>query len=84
MNGWTSPFFRKYLVPGFVFQYVVIAGGYGTGREIIEYFLNFGPLGGLLGMVCVTTVLWSVILAVTFEFARTFPSYSAPVMVNRS
>jgi len=75
VHGWTSPFFRKYLLPGLVFQSVVIAGGYGTGREIIEYFLNFGPLGGLLGMVCVTTVLWSVILAVTFEFARTFRAY---------
>jgi len=75
VTGNFSSLFRKYLLPGFVFQSVVIAGGYGTGREIIEYFLNYGPLGGLIGMVCVTTVLWSVILAVTFEFARTFSAY---------
>lgn len=75
MNLCGLSFFKKYLLPGFVFQSVVIAGGYGTGREIIEYFLNYGPLGGLLGMVLVTTVVWSVILAASFEFARVFRAY---------
>jgi len=70
-----SSFFKKYLLPGFVFQSVVIAGGYGTGREIIEYFLKYGPLGGLLGMFLVTTLMWSVMLAVTFEFSRIFRAY---------
>ena len=70
-----SPSFKKYFLPGFVFQSVVIAGGYGTGRELVEYFLNFGPLGGLLGMLAITTVIWSVVLAVTFEFSRKFRSY---------
>ena len=46
-----ASFFKKYLLPGFVFQSVVIAGGYGTGREIVEYFLSYGPLGGLLRML---------------------------------
>ena len=27
--------FRRYLLPGFVFQSVVVAGGYGTGRELV-------------------------------------------------
>lgn len=62
-------------MPGFVFQSVVIAGGYGTGREIVEYFLKYGPLGGLLGMLLVTTLIWSVLLAVTFEFSRKFRAY---------
>lgn len=70
-----SPFFKRYLLPGFVFQSVIIAGGYGTGRELVEYFLNFGPLGGLLGMLVVTTLMWSIILAVTYEFSRKFHSY---------
>ncbi|MFC2156714.1 hypothetical protein ACFLT9_02635 [Acidobacteriota bacterium] len=74
MNFFKSSFLKKYLLPGFVFQSVVIAGGYGTGRELIEYFLNFGPLGGILGML-VSTLMWSVILAITFEFARTFKAY---------
>jgi len=70
-----SSFFQRYLLPGFVFQSVIIAGGYGTGRELIEYFLNYGPVGGLLGMVLVTTVMWSVALAVCFEFARVFKAF---------
>ena len=70
-----SSFFKRYLLPGFIFQSVVIAGGYGTGREIIQYFLMYGPLGGLLGMIFISTVMWSVILAVTFEFSRLFKAY---------
>lgn len=66
--------FKKYLLPGFVFQSVIIAGGYGTGREIVEFFLKFGPVGGLLGMV-LTTLVWSTVLCVVFEFARIFKSY---------
>lgn len=68
-------FFNKYLLPGFVFQSVIIGGGYGTGRELIEYFLKFGPIGGLLGMLLVTTIVWSVFLALTFEFARLFRTF---------
>jgi len=68
-------FFQKYLLPGFVFQGVLIAGGYGTGRELVEYFMKFGVLGGILGMFGVTTVLWAMILVVTFEFARKFGTY---------
>ena len=75
MHFLSSSIFRKYFLPGFVFQSVVIAGGYGTGRELVEYFLKYGPLGGLLGMFLVTTLLWSIILAVTFEFSRKFQAY---------
>jgi len=75
MTLFASPFFKKYLLPGFVFQSVVIAGGYGTGREIIEFFLNFGPFSGLLGMLLITTAIWSVIMAVTFEFSRLHQAY---------
>ncbi len=83
MNFLDSAFFKKYLLPGFVFQSVVIAGGYGTGRELIEYFLNFGPVGGLLGMFCVTTVIWSLLLAVTFEFSRIFKAYDYRSLFKR-
>ena len=51
-----SSVFQRYLLPGFVFQSVVIAGGYGTGRELVEFFLTQGPLGGLLAMLLVSTV----------------------------
>lgn len=67
--------FRKYFLPGFVFQSVVIAGGYGTGRELVEFFLGYGPLGGLLSMLLVSTVIWSAVCATSYEFARVFSSY---------
>ena len=31
--------YKKYLLPGFIAQSVLIAGGYGTGRELVEYFV---------------------------------------------
>ena len=71
----SSRFWQRYLLPGFVFQSMVIAGGYGTGRELVEFFLNFGPTGGLLGMCLVSTVVWSAVCAVTFELARMTKSY---------
>ena len=70
-----SSFYKKFILPGLISQSVVIAGGYGTGRELVEYFGNFGSLGGILGMVLVTTVLWAIVYAVSFEFARTFKVY---------
>lgn len=67
-------FFQTYLLPGFVFEAAVIGGGYATGRELVEFFLPAGPWGGLLGMVA-SMVVWSVVLAVSFELARLTRSY---------
>ena len=59
-NLFNSSFFKKYLLPGFIFQSVIIAGGYGTGRELGEYFMQYGPLGGILGMFLVTMIIWGI------------------------
>jgi uncharacterized membrane protein YkvI len=67
-------FFKRYLLPGFVFESAVIAGGYATGRELVEFFLPAGPLGGLLGMV-VSMLFWSAVLMVSFELARLAQAY---------
>jgi uncharacterized membrane protein YkvI len=69
-----SRFVRVYVVPGAVFQSVMVGGGYGTGREIVEYFTSFGLLGGLLGLGVAFVVL-SLVLALTFELARHFRVY---------
>lgn len=69
-----SGFFRRYLLPGFVFESAVIAGGYATGRELVEFFLPAGPWGGLLGMV-VSMLVWSVVLMLSFELARIARAY---------
>lgn len=66
--------FRRYLLPGIIFQSAVIAGGYGTGREIVEFFLSLGPTAGLAAMV-VSTLIWSAVAAATFEFARRFRTF---------
>ncbi|MGH8178475.1 MAG: YkvI family membrane protein [Steroidobacter sp.] len=69
-----SGFFRRYLLPGLVFESAVIAGGYATGRELVEFFLPAGPWGGLLGM-CVSMLVWSAVLMVSFELARVARAY---------
>jgi uncharacterized membrane protein YkvI len=70
-----SSWYKKYLLPGFIAQSVVVAGGYGTGRELVEYFANYGSLGGIMGMFFVTVVLWALVYAVSYEFARSFKAY---------
>jgi len=67
-------FFRVYIVPGAVFQSVMIGGGYGTGREIVEFFTSYGFLGGLFGMG-IAFACMAVVLALTFEFSRLFKVY---------
>lgn len=67
-------FWRQYLLPGFIFQSVIIAGGYGTGREFVEFFLQLGPKAGLLAMV-VAMIVWSIVCACTFALAHYFRAY---------
>lgn len=74
MSARLPSFIRRYLLPGFVFQSVVIAGGYGTGRELVEFFLTQGPVGGLLA-IAVSTAVWSAVCMASFEFARLFRVY---------
>ena len=75
MNFMKSDTFKKYFVPGIIFQSVVIAGGYGTGRELVEFFLSFGTVGGFIAMIAISGVIWSLVCAATFEFARVFKAY---------
>lgn len=67
MSG--SSRFQRLLLPGFAFNAFVIGGGYATGRELAEFFLPAGPWGGLLA-IGLATLLWSVVCAVTFLYAR--------------
>ncbi|MDD4843292.1 MAG: hypothetical protein PHU31_03030 [Anaerotignum sp.] len=75
MSILSSKKFQKYFVPGIVFQSCVIAGGYGTGRELVEYFMGYGPLGGMLGMAIISLLTWSIVCGVSFAFARKFKVY---------
>lgn len=69
-----SSAFQRIWLPGFVFQSTVIGGGYATGRELVEFFLSAGPLGGLMGIL-IATLLLSLLTALGFEFARLTRSY---------
>jgi uncharacterized membrane protein YkvI len=65
---------QAFVIPAAVFQSVIVAGGYGTGREVVEFLSRFGPTGGLLATVTVA-LCFGIILSVTFEFARSFQAY---------
>lgn len=62
------------IVPGCVFQAVMIGGGYCTGREVVQYFTRYGAWGGI-GAIAVAAVLLAVFLAFVFEAARFFAAY---------
>ena len=64
-----SRLYRAYVVPIAAYLAVSIAGGYGTGREVVQYFSASGVLGGLLGLALAGTFL-AVITATSFELAR--------------
>ena len=66
MQFWSA--LNRYLLPGLAFKAVVIGGGYATGRELVEFFMPAGPVGGLQGML-LATALWSGVCALTFLFA---------------
>jgi len=63
--------FQRFLLPGFAFKAVVIGGGYATGRELAEFFMPSGPWGGVAAML-LATVIWAVVCAATFLFARRY------------
>ena len=64
MSILTSKRFQKYFVPGIVFQSCVIAGGYGTGRELVEYFMGYGPK--VACSACVSYLCWCGPLSVRY------------------
>jgi uncharacterized membrane protein YkvI len=66
--------FGKYIIPGIVFQSVLIAGGYATGREVVQYGARFGAMG-YWGAIAIF-VGFSIISILTFELARIFKAYN--------
>jgi uncharacterized membrane protein YkvI len=60
---------QVYLLPGAVLQSVMVGGGYGTGREVVEFFTRFGMWGGIAG-IAVATIAIAVVFALSLEIAR--------------
>ena len=69
-----SYLFRVFIIPSAVFLSVVFGGSYGTGREVMEFISQHGPVGGLLSIAAVV-VTYSILLFATFELARLFQNY---------
>lgn len=61
-------------MPAAVFQSVIVGGGYGTGREVVEFISQYGPYGGLYGLLCIA-LCFGVVLSVSFELARLYGIY---------
>ena len=75
MSKTISPsWFQRFLLPGLAFKAVVIGGGYATGRELAEFFLPPGPMGGLQAMLF-ATLIWSVVCAIAYAFALTVRAF---------
>ena len=71
-----------YIVPAAVFVSVVMGGGYGTGREVVQFFTRHGLQGGLLGIL-IATCGFSVVLGLTYEFARVSRTYDYRAFFQR-
>lgn len=65
---------RIYVLPGAILQSVNIAGGYGTGRELVEFFTRHGMANGLAGML-LATALMSTVFAISLALACRFHAY---------
>lgn len=75
-------FLRIYVIPGAVFEAITVGGGYGTGREMVQYFTQYGTTAGLLGILVSTTSM-AIVLALTFECARAFRVYDYRSLIQR-
>lgn len=65
---------KIYFLPGAVLQSVMIGGGYGTGRELVEFFTRYGIAQGFLGQL-LATALVSTIFALTLALAVRYQAY---------
>lgn len=66
---------ERLFLPGFLLMGVLIGGGYATGREVVQFFLQNGITGGLVGLL-LAMVLLSVVCAMSFEVARLSGNYN--------
>ena len=82
MNTTKKKSWVRFLMPGLIFQQVVIGGGYGTGAEIAQFFGTQGLVGGLMGQA-VTLVLWAIVCAATFEFVRIFRTFDYGTFMSK-
>jgi len=66
-----SPLIARYFVPAAVFQGVIVGGGYGTGREVVEFVSRHGPGGGVIACAVIAAG-FAAVLAVSFMLAVSY------------
>ena len=66
--------FQAYVIPISAYLSISIAGGYGTGREVVEFYTQYGVYEGIFGMIA-SAISISVLTAFTFELARQTKAY---------
>ncbi len=64
---------KTILIPGIIFQSVIIGGGYASGREAMEYCAQYG-LNGFL-VIILASLLFSLFLFLSFLTAHKFNCY---------
>jgi uncharacterized membrane protein YkvI len=62
-------------MPAAVFQSVIIGGGYGTGREVIEYVTRHGAWGGFIA-ISIIALIFAAVLSTSFVFAQRFKVFN--------
>ncbi len=72
--------FQRYVLPGIVFQSVLIGGAYATGREIVEYGAKFGAAG--IWSILALGAGFTLITALAYEFARVTKRYDYRTFVR--
>ncbi len=65
---------QAYVIPVGVYLSLSIAGGYGTGREVVEFYTRHGVYGGIYGLA-LSAIGIAILTALTFEFARQVSAY---------
>ena len=67
-------FLRAVIVPACIYQSIAIAGATATGRDVVEYFTQYGPTGGTYGFIVVVAGL-ALLVGLAYEFARLYQAY---------
>ncbi len=72
--------YQLYVLPGIIFQSVLIGGAYATGREIVEYGAKFGAAG--LWSVAAIGLGFALMTAICYEFARVTGAFDYRTLVR--
>ncbi|HLQ71713.1 MAG TPA: hypothetical protein VK142_07905 [Bacillota bacterium] len=79
-QGFFEGAFGRLVLPGVVIQSTLIAGGYATGREVVEYGAKFGAIGWVTGL---TVLIGFALMAfLMFEVARVFRAFDYKSLVK--